>query len=201
MRSWFHSERIWAGSAPFPHILILLEQYPQARAFAAAHQGVLDRYRERLGIVPLEWLHSTVQGFHQPATQAQVEELAAAAREVLADAVPFTVQLGPSYVGRSAVHVSMYPEDGMADLNRRIRAAGDKAGIPMRPAGSRFWPHAILAYGTSPHWDSDQLARDLVDLRPDRVEFTVDRVHLVHERQDPEAGYYTWDILEELPFG
>jgi hypothetical protein len=48
--------------------------------------------------------------------------------------------------------------------------------------------------------DDRRLNRALRELRPERVEITIDRVHLVDQRQDPEAGFYTWTVIEEFPF-
>jgi hypothetical protein len=32
------------------------------------------------------------------------------------------------------------------------------------------------------------------------VDITIDRVHLVNQYQHPDLGYYTWDVVEEVPF-
>lgn len=202
MKAFFRGDRIWPGGGPYPHILVLLGRYPELRGFARTHLRVLDRYREHLGIVPEDWLHSTVQGFYRPASAQRMQQFADTIRNELRDMEPFTVQFGPSYVGSSGVLVAMYPEADMSRLNRHVLAAAANAGFEIPPAGHRFCPHAALAYGTTMQWDSDSLARDLACLRPERVEITVDRVHLVSQRQNPDhsAGYYTWKVVEELTF-
>ncbi|MEY9842183.1 TetR-like C-terminal domain-containing protein [Streptacidiphilus sp. EB103A] len=112
---------------------------------------------------------------------------------------PFTVQWGPTWPGITAVTVAAYPETGMAELNRRARAATSSVpGLAMRPAESRFWAHSTLCYVTEA-FEDHRLNRALRALRPERVDVTVDRIHLVDQRQDPIAGYYTWDVIEELP--
>lgn len=59
-------------------------------------------------------------------------------------------------------------------------------------------------YPTAPLKDGDfderKLKQELRELRPERVDITIDRVHLVNQRQDPEAGYYTWEVVEEFRF-
>ena len=59
-------------------------------------------------------------------------------------------------------------------------------------------------YPTAPLRDGDfddrPLNRGLRSLRPERVDVTIDRVHLVNQRQDPAAGYYTWEVVEEFRF-
>ncbi|MEU5302648.1 hypothetical protein ACH4YO_27660 [Streptomyces noursei] len=88
----------------------------------------------------------------------------------------------------------------MAELNKRVRAATDAVpGIELRPQGARFWAHSTLAYVRDGDFDDRPLNRGLRRLRPQRVEVTVDRVHLVCQRRDPKAGYYTWEIVEEFP--
>jgi len=32
------------------------------------------------------------------------------------------------------------------------------------------------------------------------VDITIDRVHLVNQRQDTDRGIYTWEVVEEFPF-
>ncbi|WP_328485942.1 hypothetical protein [Streptomyces zaomyceticus] len=53
---------------------------------------------------------------------------------------------------------------------------------------------------TKPSSDDRALNRALRALRPPRAEILVDRVHLVSQRQDPERGYYTWDVVQEYLF-
>ncbi|MGW4735205.1 2'-5' RNA ligase family protein [Streptomyces shenzhenensis] len=201
MRAFFRTDRIWPGGGPYPHVLVPLEQYREVRGFTRAHLSVLARYRDHLGIVPENWVHATVQGFCQPASAAQMQQFTGAVRHVLRDTEPFTIQIGPTCVGPSGVLAAIYPESDMDLLSQHVRAAAESTGFEMRPADRRFWPHAALAYGQTARWDSDDLARDLLRLRPERVEITVDRVHLVSQYQHPDAGFYTWEVLEELPLG
>ncbi|MBM7174004.1 hypothetical protein JQK87_37745, partial [Streptomyces sp. G44] len=109
--------------------------------------------------------------------------------------------MGPTWPGVTAVTVAMYPETGMAELNRRVRAAAEAVpGIELRPAATKFWAHSTLAYVRDGAVDDRLLNRGLRFLRPERVDVTIDRVHLVNQQQDPAAGYYTWEVVEEFPF-
>ncbi|QOV40937.1 hypothetical protein IM697_22720 [Streptomyces ferrugineus] len=95
----------------------------------------------------------------------------------------------------------MYPEDGLAALNARARAAAESVpGITLRPPEPRFWGHSTLAYALD-DFDDRRLNRELRALRPDRVTLTIDRIALVNEYQDSVAGYYTWDVVEEFRLG
>ncbi|MFE6779051.1 2'-5' RNA ligase family protein [Streptomyces sp. NPDC057702] len=201
MEPFFTPHRIWPGGGPFPHVLVPLGAYPPARAYARAHADLLAGHGDLLGVAPGDWLHATVQGVHHPVNADQEDRLRAALRAELAGTRPFAVQLGPVWPGVTAVTAALYPEDGMAELNRRARAAAHRVpGITPRPPEARFWAHATLAYARRAFPDQ-RLNRALRALRPARVTLTVDRVHLVTQRQHPERGYYTWDVTEEIRLG
>ncbi|WP_374777077.1 2'-5' RNA ligase family protein [Streptomyces sp. NBC_01310] len=200
MENFFVPSKIWRNGRPFPHVLVLLSEYEEFRAYARAHRELLAEYGEKLGVIPEQWLHSTVQGIHHALDDDQVAQLRGTLRAELAGAKPFRVQLGPVWPGLTAVTVAVYPEDGMAALNDRVRAAaGQVPGIALRAREQRFWAHASLGY-VRQDFNSDHLNRALRALRPPRVDVTIDRVHLVNQYQHPDKGYYTWDVIEEIPF-
>ncbi|MFI9176165.1 hypothetical protein [Streptomyces lincolnensis] len=197
MERFFHSGRLW-GEGPYPHFLILLGEHPAYRAYAEAHHGLLSDYP--LGVVPAQWLHGTILGLHHRITPDQLESLRRAARTQLTAAAPCEVQLGPVWPGVTAITAALYPEDGLAALDARARAAAESVpGITLRPP-EPFWGHSTLAYALDA-FDDRALNRGLRALRPDRVTLTVDRIALVNEYQDPAAGYYTWDVVEEFRLG
>lgn len=200
MENFFVPKRIWKDGGPFPHVLVPLGEYEEFRAYARAHQELLSAYGG-LGVIPEEWLHSTVQGVHHAVDADRMNQLRGNLGDELAGMRPFRVQLGPVWPGITAVTVAVYPEDGMATLNSRARAAAEKVqGISLRPPERRFWAHASLAYARQDFPDR-QLNRALRALRPPRVDVTVDRVHLVNQYQRPDRGYYTWDVVGEFPLG
>ncbi|MFJ9034054.1 2'-5' RNA ligase family protein [Streptomyces sp. NPDC102274] len=201
MENFFVPKKIWQGGGPFPHVLVLLSEYPEFREYARAHHELLSEYGDKLGVIPEEWLHSTVQGIHHALDDGQTDKLRGTLRDQLAGMQPFQIQLGPVWPGITAVTVAVYPEDGMAALNGRVRAAMEKVpGIELRAKEARFWAHASLSYARQDFADR-QLNGALRALRPPRVDITIDRVHLVNQYQHPDKGYYTWDVVEEVPFG
>nr|WP_269475762.1 2'-5' RNA ligase family protein [Streptomyces gossypiisoli] len=159
---------------------------------------MLAEHGDKLGIVPEDWLHMTVQGIHHPVNAAQMHRLRGALRVELASARPFKVQLGPVWPGVTAVTVAVYPEDEVAALNVAVRTAAEKVpGITLRTREDKFWAHTSVAYGRDPFPDRD-LNRALRALRPPRVDVTIDRVHLVNQYQHPDRGYYTWEAVDEF---
>ncbi|MBV6695694.1 2'-5' RNA ligase family protein [Kitasatospora aureofaciens] len=201
MENFFVPGKIWKDGGPFPHVLVLLSEYEEFREYARAHAELLSQYSEQIGVIPEEWLHSTVQGIHHALDAEQLAQLRGTLRDELAGIQPFRVQLGPVWPGITAVTVAVYPEDGMAALNDRARTAAEKVpGISLREKEARFWAHASLAYARSDFSGRD-LNRALRALRPPRVDITIDRVHFVNQYQHPDLGYYTWDVVEELRLG
>ncbi|MEV8334272.1 2'-5' RNA ligase family protein [Streptomyces niveus] len=200
METFFTPARQAAWIAgPFLHFLVLLNHHDDYRAYVRAHRGVFGRFDEHLGVVPERWLHCTVQGIYTPTTAEQTRKLINATRREIAGVRPFTVQMGPTWPGVTAVTAAMYPETGVAELNRRVRAAAETVpGIELRQQAAAFWAHSTLAYVRDGDFDDRPLNRGLRDLRPQRVDVTIDRVHLVSQRQEPAAGYYTWEVMEEF---
>ncbi|MFH9351271.1 2'-5' RNA ligase family protein [Kitasatospora sp. NPDC017646] len=201
METFFVPSKIWKDGGPFPHVLVLLSEYEEYREYARAHAELLSQYSDQLGVIPEEWLHSTVQGIHHALDAEQLAQFRGTLRDELAGIQPFRVQLGPVWPGITAVTVAVYPEDGMAALNDRVRTAAEKVpGVSLREKEARFWAHASLAYARS-DFSSRDLNRALRALRPPRVDITIDRVHLVNQYQHPDLGYYTWDVVEEVRLG
>lgn len=201
MENFFVPSKIWKGGGPFPHVLVLLSEYPEFREYARTHRELLAEYSEQLGVIPEQWLHSTVQGIHHTLDADQLDQLRGSLRTELAGMQPFQVQLGPVWPGITAVTVAIYPEDGMAALNDRVRTAAEKVpGISLRAKEAVFWAHASLSYARD-DFEDRKLNRALRMLRPRRVDITIDRVHLVNQYQHPDRGYYTWDVVEEVQFG
>ncbi|WP_439681568.1 2'-5' RNA ligase family protein [Embleya sp. MST-111070] len=199
METFFTKQKIWPGG-PCPHFLILFDRHPEFGEYVRAHHELLAEYGDKLGVIPERWLHSTIQGIHHRVTDEQMEQLRNATREEVRGMRPFTVQLGPTWPGITAVTVAMYPETGMAELNKRVRAATNAVpGISLRPEEVKFWAHSTICYARQ-DFDDRRLNRALRALRPERVDITIDRVHLVNQRQDPAAGTYTWTVVEEFPF-
>ncbi|MFG2141898.1 hypothetical protein [Streptomyces sp. NPDC048650] len=199
MESFFSPKRTWADG-PYLHFVAILDD-PKYQEFIQAHHDLLSEYDDRVGIVPAQWLHWTVQGIRHRLTRDQVERAVEAVRkEVAWNASRMTVQMGPVWPGPSAVTVAMYPEEQPASLNTLVRkAVSTVKDIQLRAAGDRHWPHSTAAYFRTGDVHDAEFNRRLRGIRPARVEISVSRLHAVYMRQDVDRGYYTWDHLAALP--
>ncbi|NDZ81825.1 hypothetical protein G3I19_25475 [Streptomyces sp. SID10853] len=98
-------------------------------------------------MIPVEWLHSTVQGVHHAIDDGQLDGLWGTRCEELVSTEPFQVQLGPVWPCVTTVTIAVYPEGGMAEPNGRVRMAMEKVpGIAQREKGAGFRTHASLTY-------------------------------------------------------
>jgi hypothetical protein len=197
VENFFEPANLWPGGGPYPHLVLRLGHYPGFRSFAGQHYEYLAPYEDHLGIVPPEWSHATVKGAHHQVSDSQVEQLRASVGRELRGMPPFRCQAGPVRVGVTSVTAYMWPKDGMAELARRFRAAAASVpGISLRADDSDYFAHSTLAYGTA-GCDTRKLNRALRAEPVPRADFTVTSAALVQERQDPAAGIYTWDLVEE----
>lgn len=146
MENFFIPEKIWKDALPFPHVLVLLGEYPEFREYARAHHGLLAEYGDKLGVIPKGWLHATIQGIFHPLDTGRMNQLRGTLPDELAGMQPFQVQLGPVWLGVTAVTVAVYPEDGMAEFNGHVRTAMEnRARISLPAREARFWAHTSVA--------------------------------------------------------
>lgn len=200
MESFFTARRMWQGS-PYLHFVARLDD-PTYVEYTRAYHDLLAEYGDRVGTVPAEWVHWTVQGVHHDLTQDQVERAVRAASDAAQHATPATVTMGPVWPGPSAVTVAMYPEEPLAAINSLVREAVSAVpGVQLREAGGRYWPHSTLAYFRTPDVHDARFNRQLRKIRPERVEITIGRFLAVRMHQDLDLGYYTWTPIAEIPLG
>ncbi|MBL1099494.1 hypothetical protein [Streptomyces coffeae] len=74
MENFFTLKKIWKDGGPSPHVLVLLSEYEEFREYARAHHDLLAEHAE-FGVIPEEWLHSTVQGIHHAVDTEQLAQL------------------------------------------------------------------------------------------------------------------------------
>ncbi|MEU5833085.1 2'-5' RNA ligase family protein [Streptomyces diacarni] len=198
MRDFWETHH-WPEGERRAHWHLLFSDQPSVHDFARAHTDLLARHPE-LSPVPIDWLHATLQSIG-PLTTEQTGAVEEAARPALRKVQPFELEIGPAQVIHNGVVVALYPEEQISALFWALRQATEEVvgaeRIPGRP--SRFWPHLSLAYSNA-HWDSDDLARALVKLRPPRARITVSHAVLV-DQQQLWRDKYIWRPLTRVPLG
>ncbi|MEY9840493.1 2'-5' RNA ligase family protein [Streptacidiphilus sp. EB103A] len=218
MRKFMGSKRLWGSEGGpdedwvKPHVLWLPQDDPQVLAYFGRLREIVARYPDVIAPIADEDLHMTIQSVRQRGTSGRrvdEEQLAAAAVQIQAqldDVDPFEIQIGPARASGSAGIVEIWPEAGLADLNRRVRAGLLAAGMDLPPAEEHFWCHMSCGYGShdsdTPELAarSDQFASEIgKGIRPGiRTSATVSSVWLVWERQEPDRNTYSFERRHHL---
>jgi 2'-5' RNA ligase len=155
-----------------------------------------------LDLVPVEWLHLTVQGigFADEVDAGELEQIVAAVRRRCAALAPVRLTLGPAELQQEGVWLRVAPSVAV----RRVRAAV-RAGIAEVWGASRvpesaggFVPHASLAYSNTDGSSEPYAAASAgIRLRSATVELAaIQMVSLSRDRHP-----YRWEAVATLPFG
>jgi len=218
MRRFMGPKRLWGTEdGPDedwikPHVLWLPQEDPQVLDYFRRLREVVARFPDVIAPIADEDLHMTIQSVRQVNTagvRVDGEQLAVAAEEVqsrLDDVDPFEIQIGPARASGSAGIVEIWPEDGLADLNRRVREGLLAAGMVLPPAEEHFWCHMSCGYGARDSDTvelaarSDQFASEIgKSIRPGvRTSATVSDLWLVWERQEPDRNTYSFERRHRL---
>lgn len=103
-----------------------------------------------LDLVPLQWLHLTMQGvgFTDEVTEREADEVVRAAHGRCARLSPFTLTLGPARVDPEAIMLEAAPGEPVRQLRDSLRVAiADTWGPDSVPESAEgFTPHVSLAY-------------------------------------------------------
>ncbi|MFD3662829.1 hypothetical protein ACFWVF_19900 [Streptomyces sp. NPDC058659] len=212
MRQFMGPNRLWGSEdGPDedwikPHVLWLPQDQPQVMAYFSRLREIAARFPDVITPIADEDLHMTIQSVRQRNTEGarmDGEQMALAAvlvQQELNGMEPFDLEIGPARASGSAGIVEIWPESGPAELNRRVRAGLEKAGMVLPPPEEYFWPHMSCGYGVqdsdSPELAarSDRFASEIGrSIRPGmRTIARVDKVWLVWERQQPDRNTYTF---------
>jgi 2'-5' RNA ligase len=171
---------------------------------AALHRLVCD-YQAHLGmpgldLVPLEWLHLTMQGvgFVDEVSDQDIARIAEAARSRCAHLPPVTVALGPARLRPEAVGLYVVPEEPVGQVRAAIRAAvAEVWGIDRVPElEGGFTPHVSLAYSNM-DGPAEPLAAMLAKLPPASVMVTIRAAQLIVLGRDDHV--YRWTTRATVP--
>ncbi|MFJ8685805.1 2'-5' RNA ligase family protein [Micromonospora wenchangensis] len=192
-----HWERTgWCPGRRSYHWMICLGESETVRALATRCQAALGHI-PTLDLVPLKWLHLTVQkvGFTDEVPAAHLDQIVAAAQRRLAVIPPIPLRVGPLAGSAGAVRFSAGPHPLVRSVRQALRQAlaevrGERA-VPTR--ATAFVPHVSIAYNNTPT-DATPVIDAVARLRRvASVTTVVHRVELVELRREPRS--YAWDVL------
>jgi 2'-5' RNA ligase len=143
----------WTGGRRSYHWMITFENAPEVKALAAACQAELADLAD-LDLVPLDYLHVTIQGlgFTDEVSFAEIQDIRTAIESRAAQLSPFAVEVGPLAGSPGAVRLSVTPHESVRAIHRLIAAAASRnPGVPASRIRSSdaFVPHASVAYSSS----------------------------------------------------
>ena len=152
-------------------------------------------------LIPLRWLHLTMQGVGdvELVPRGQVERLTAALRRAVGGTGTARVELGPVAVDAEGINLPAHGE-GAAALDRvrdGVRTAiGQVLGEEAVEEGPRWRPHVSLAYA---HTTGAPLGpvREELAARTEPVQVGIDHLDLIALRR--QGHLYRWEEIARLP--
>jgi 2'-5' RNA ligase len=203
MRNFWRTHQ-WPVGERRLHWLVEFDRQPAVHSCYAAHLPVLERHQQLVDIVPVEWLHLTVQSLcPMPAVAADdLDTLVTATRHRLSRVAVPHVQLGPARIDGGAVTWAVYPEEGLSHVQEAVRLCStDLLGAErVAQRRGRWSPHVTLGYGAA-DGPADDLAAALAFTGLPRVETAITDVALVDMEQDFAGSQYRWKRLAGVKIG
>lgn len=180
---------------------ITFEGQEQLHRLVRHHQNTLSAV-PGLDLVPLEWLHLTMQGvgFVGDVEPSEVSRVLAETRTRLAQLPGVALTFDPLIVADEAIVLPAEPESAVKDLRATIRE-GIAAALGWERVGEdpdRFRPHISVAYSNTDH-DTRPLVELLEQNPAERVTVEVPAASLIVIHRDQKV--YQWETVEEVPIG
>jgi 2'-5' RNA ligase len=178
---------------------ILLGDYPQVKAIAAAGQERLARFGG-LHLTPKQWLHITtlVVGSLDEFSNARIGDMVGTAAKLLSDTPPITITLGSVLYHPEAIVLGVQPYDALDPVYSAVQAATHIArGIDEAMQHQSWSPHVTLAYSTSV-----QAAGPIIDALGRKLpscEISIDHISLVV--QEGAERQWNWRSIREVELG
>ena len=199
-----HGAGPWPPGVTILHVYAIPDLAVDTALSALVRQGQAAVSGLPVTPVPAEWLHVTIDqvtgATADTVPQRERDELAGALTDELARADPLTVVAGSMLSYASGVICDLSPDDGIADLHRRVRSVLRTVRGPEACQYEWGVQHLTIgyAYGEA---DSDQAQRLLRRVRPSHAPLQIDAVHVVDVRADHDARQITWEHLARIPLG
>lgn len=166
------------------------------REFAAEYQRGLAAL-DGLDLVPLPWLHLTMQnvGFTDEVDEADANAVLARARHVCSGLPPFQLTFGDAEIRDEGVALRPFPPEPVARLRDTLRGAIERVRgtVPEAPEHAHgFEPHVSLAYSNR-EAPSGPVARVVEAVRASPVIVTVLAAKLIVLDRDERV--YRWSTF------
>jgi 2'-5' RNA ligase len=191
----------WRVGRSFYTWHVTFDDQPAAHQIAADYAPMLKDL-STLDLVPVRWLHLTMQGigFTDEVDRADVDAIVTAARDRCAELAPFTITLGPARVESEALTLPVRPAGRVARLRSALRTAiADVRGagnVPEDP--DDFRPHVSLAYSNAAG-PAAPIAQRLRALQANSAEITIRRATLIDLNRDHKM--YQWTDIATAELG
>jgi 2'-5' RNA ligase len=168
---------------------------------ATAYQRAIS-HLPQLDLIPLEWLHLTVQGvgFVDETSDEDVAAIVEATRRRLADVTPIRLTFDRPIQRPEALAIHPTPAEPLVEVRTMLRDAIAEVWGPDKVEGSAdgFQPHVSLAYVNAPG-PSDEIVASIDQVTAEPVELVVDTVSLIELFRD--GHLYRWDTVHKVTLG
>ena len=191
----------WRVGRSFYTWHVTFDDQPAVHQLAADYAPMLKDL-STLDLIPVRWLHLTMQGigFTDEVDRADVGAIVDAARSRCTELAPFTVTLGPARVDPEALMLPVRPTEPVARLRATLRAAiADVWGSDNVPEGpDDFRPHVSLAYSNAAG-PAVPIVQRLTAWPVTSAEITVRRAALIDFNRDHRV--YQWTDIATAELG
>ena len=175
---------------------------PRLHRLAADYQSRLAGM-SGLDLVPLKWLHLTMQnvGFTDEVSGAEIQAVVRAARDHCVNLAPFDLSFDSLEMRSEAIALRPSPPEPVARLRSSLRSAIAlvRGQIPEAPEhADGFEPHVSLAYSNA-DGPSDSFIERIAGVPGQRATVTVLAASLIILDRDERV--YRWTTYETIPLG
>jgi 2'-5' RNA ligase len=177
---------------------VTFEDQPELHELVKGYQRALAPL-PGLDVIPIRWLHLTMQGigFTDEVALQEVADIAEAARKRLATCQPVPLSVGSALVDPEAILLHVSPFGALNPVRDGVRAAIADVRGGSRVLETEDWtPHVSIAYSNS-DGPAAPYAEALSTAASAPVDLTVSAVSLIQLSRDTHL--YQWTTKAEVP--
>ncbi|MFB9895037.1 2'-5' RNA ligase family protein [Planobispora takensis] len=176
------------------------DDQPELHRLVTAYQTALDGLGG-LDIIPLKWLHLTMQGigFTDEVSTDDVDAIAAAVTSRLKAMEPVELTFTRPVTDPEALQFHVQPAKGIREVRRAVRAGIAEVWGADRVPDPEIWtPHVSIAYSNS-DGPAEPYAKALDSVEAEPVTVRVSQIQLIVIDRDERL--YRWDTHMGVPLG